>query len=156
MESFLESLKGFLTPVWLWLVAGIILLILELELPGLILFFFAVGAFVTAVVCIIPDVPLSIQLLVFLVVSVVSLVLLRKCLKNIFYGYTKSESNESVIEQDFKGKKVVVTSNIAPGRPGKVEFNGTDWKAEADEEILADTLVEIVDIRNLSLIVKKV
>ncbi|AQQ70252.1 hypothetical protein SMSP2_00596 [Limihaloglobus sulfuriphilus] len=156
MDSFLETLRGFLSPVWLWLVVGIILLILEFEIPGLIVFFFAVGAFATAVVCLIPDVPLSIQLLVFLTVSIVSLLLLRKYLKNIFHGYTQSNPDESVIEEDFKGKKVLVISGIAPGRPGKVEFNGTGWEAEADEEIPADSLVEIVNIRNLSLIVKKV
>ena len=156
MESFIETLRGFLSPGWLWFIAGMVLLILEFEMPGLIVFFFGVGAIVTAVLTWLLPIPLAVQLGIFLVVSIASLVLLRKYLKSIFYGYTNSEDNESVLEEDFKGKRVIVISDIAPGRPGKVDFQGTHWKAEADEEIPVDSLVEIITNHNLSLYVKKV
>lgn len=156
MESFIESLREFLTPGWLWFLAGMLLLIIEFGMPGLIALFFGIGAIVTAIFTWIFPIPLAFQLTIFLIVSVASLVLLRKHFKTIFYGYTKSGESESIIEEDFKGKRVVVTSDIAPGRPGKVEFQGTQWIAEADEEIAADSLVEIITNRNLSLYVKKV
>jgi len=56
--------------------------------------------------------------------------------------------------EEFIGQKAVVKEKITPKAGGKVEFHGTNWLAEADEEIAVETVVEIVGKENITLKVK--
>ena len=73
-------------PAVIWFLIGLGLLLLELVLPGLVILFFGTGAWVTALVCAIADIRLNVQILIFLVASLLGLVLLRKYLKNRFFS----------------------------------------------------------------------
>ena len=44
----MDALKGFMRPEFVWAVVGMLLLLAEFGLPGLIVFFFALGAFLVA------------------------------------------------------------------------------------------------------------
>jgi len=59
------------------------------------------------------------------------------------------------MDDDFIGKRAVVTETIIPHKSGKVEFNGTLWGADAAEEIAVGENVHIVSKDNLMLKVKK-
>jgi membrane protein implicated in regulation of membrane protease activity len=48
----------------------------------------------------------------------------------------------------------VVKERITPAIRGKIEFHGSNWEAEAYEEIQPGTTVEIIDKKNITLIVK--
>jgi len=150
----MESLKEFLKPELIWFLIGILLLVMEFVMPGLIIAFFGFGACVVALVCLLTDISLNTQLLIFIGASVLSLLLLRKWLKGIFLGHTTSKQNLHEDIAEFVGQKVVVKENIVPNLPGKVEFHGTNWQAEADEEIAAGAVVEIIGKDNLTLKVK--
>ncbi|HPQ97289.1 MAG TPA: NfeD family protein, partial [Thiolinea sp.] len=64
---------------WHWLVVGVLLLALEVFVPGAILMWFGFGALVTgAVLWLIPDLDMSWQLLLFSLLSVASLILWHK------------------------------------------------------------------------------
>ena len=91
---------------------------------------------------------------IFIGSSVLSLVLLRSWLKGMFLGHVTAEQDLSQDLNDFIGERAVVTQAIAPKRPGKVELHGTNWTAEADAEIAAETPVEVVAKENLTLKVK--
>ena len=65
-------------PELVWFIIGLIFFLLELVLPGFFIFFFGVGAWVTALLCLIAEPGVNIQALVFAVTSVLSLVALRK------------------------------------------------------------------------------
>ena len=79
---------------------------------------------------------------------------LRKWLKGIFIGHITSKQDITENLKEFVGQKAVVKEQITPKLSGKVEFHGTNWAAEADEEIAAGAVVEIIGKDNLTLKVR--
>ncbi len=144
----------------IWFIAGVIFFLAELAIPGFIIFFFGVGAWVVAILALFGLDNLTIQLIIFVVVSVLSLIIFRKKGKSIFRGKEKTfeSQDDGKLEEfieDFVGKKAKVISDIIPGDiNGKVEFRGTQWKAESDEEIKTGAIVEIIARDNITLKVK--
>jgi membrane protein implicated in regulation of membrane protease activity len=150
----MESLKEFLKPEVIWFLVGLVLLLMEFAIPGLIVFFFGVGAWIVAVVCLFTEVSLNWQLGIFIGSSVLSLVLLRSWVKGIFLGHVTGKQDLTEELKDFVGERAVVKEAITPKRPGKVELHGTNWEAEADVAIPEGADVEIVGKDNLTLKVK--
>ena len=142
-----------LNPAFWWIIIGIILMICEFAVPGLILFFFGIGALVTALATWLLPLSLTWQLAVFVTASLVSLFGLRRLLKPIFMGRTTAVNPDALTEGlvDAEG---VVSAAISPGAPGKVTVNGTGWKAESEEELNEGQAVVVVGQRSLTLIVK--
>ena len=149
-------LKEFLKPELIWFLVGFVLVLCELVIPGLVIVFFAVGAWVVAAVCLVSDPSLNVQLGVFIVSSALSLLVARRWVKSVFKGFGAAKQDMNVDMDDFVGQRAVVTKAIAPGTPGKVEFHGTDWNAEAQEEIGVGVSVEIIQKDNLTFNVKTV
>jgi membrane protein implicated in regulation of membrane protease activity len=150
----MDIIKDFLRPEIIWFLVGLVLLILEFILPGLIIAFFGVGAWIVALVCLITDISLNTQLIIFIISSVLSLLCLRKWLKGIFLGHSGSKQNLEENLEEFIGQKAVVKEKIMPNSGGKVEFHGTNWLAEADEEIAEGATVRIIGKDNITLKVK--
>lgn len=152
----MPELKEFLKPEIIWFLVGIALLMLEFVLPGLIICFFGIGACVVAIACLLFDISFNSQLIVFVISSVVLLLSLRKWFKSIFMGHITGKQNISEQFSEFVGERAVVKSSISPKLGGKVEFHGTDWQAQADEEIPEGSVVEIIGKENITLKVKAV
>jgi membrane protein implicated in regulation of membrane protease activity len=150
----MENFKEWLKPELIWFIAGLIMLLAEFAMPGLIIFFFGVGACLVALICLFTDISINLQLTLFLIASILLLVSLRKWLKNIFVGRTGQKESADELLQEFVGKKAVVTREIDPQTRGKVEFHGTNWNAEADQIIDEGTSVEIIGKNNITLKVK--
>jgi membrane protein implicated in regulation of membrane protease activity len=150
----MENFKEWLKPELIWFIAGLIMLLTEFAMPGLIIFFFGVGAWLVALICLFTDISINLQLTLFLIASILLLVSLRKWLKNIFVGRTGQKESADELLQEFVGKKAVVTREIDPQTRGKVEFHGTNWNAEADQIIDEGTSVEIIGKNNITLKVK--
>ena len=155
----LDAIKDFLKPELIWFLVGLVLLVFEFIMPGLIIGFFGVGAWIVAIICLLSAYvtgSINTQLIIFIIASVLSLLLLRKWLKGIFIGHVKSKQDMTEDLNEFIGERVVVKEKITPKAGGKVELHGTNWEAEADEEIAAGTVVEIIAKDNLTLKVKVV
>jgi len=150
----MDAIKEFLKPEIVWFLVGLALLIMEFMLPGLIIAFFGIGACTVAIVCMITDIGINTQLIIFMVSSVLSLLCLRKWLKGIFLGHVKSKQDIREDLQEFIGERALVKEKISPKAAGKVEFHGTNWAAEADEEIAEGATVEITGKENITLKVK--
>jgi membrane protein implicated in regulation of membrane protease activity len=150
----LDAIKDFLKPEIIWILIGMSLLIMEFMLPGLIIAFFGVGAIIVAIVCLITDISVEAQLIIFIISSVLSLLCLRSWLKGIFMGHVKGRQDMTEDIQEFIGERAVVVEKIMPKSRGKVELHGTNWTAEADVEIEEGTAVEVVAKDNLTLRVK--
>jgi len=150
----MESIKEFFKPEIIWFIIGIALLVAEFAIPGLVVFFFGVGACIVATLLLIFDLSLTWQLLIFLASSLILLFSLRRWLAKIFIGRTIGEVEYQEIEDDFIGRRGMVTTEIKPNIPGKIELNGTGWKAEADDVIKKGTPVEIIGKDNITLKVK--
>ena len=150
----MEWIKEYLKPELIWFLVGLIMLLFEFALPGLIIFFFGVGAWVVAGLCFFFPLSTAWQLLIFLVTSVVCLLVLRKLLKRIFFGRIVDDPNASEDVDENIGKEAVVKTQIAPHAPGKIELNGTLWKAVSDHTIEVNSTVVITAKDNLTFTVK--
>lgn len=140
-----------------WFLIGIGFMLLEFIIPGFIIFFFGAGAWIAALATVVGIDNLNVQLLVFLISSILLLVLLRTRVKRYFEGKVSKKDLADELIESVKGEKAIVVNDIFPNKiGGKVEFHGTHWNAEADEEIKKGEVVEIVERRNLVLKVKKI
>jgi membrane protein implicated in regulation of membrane protease activity len=141
-------------PALWWTLVGVLLMISEFVIPGVILFFFGLGALLTALLALLmPQLTLDWQLGIFLIASLVSLFSLRRCLKKTFTG--KKQGHNIEISEGLSGEEGVVTQAIAQGAPGKIMLHGTVWKAESEENIEEGKTVEVVSQKSLTVIVKQ-
>jgi membrane protein implicated in regulation of membrane protease activity len=146
------STSIFSRPELVWFIIGLFLFLLELVLPGFVIFFFGVGAWLTALLCLIANPGINLQVIVFAITSVLSLLLLRKMIQNRFF-FSKEELSKEV-EDEFSGKEAMAVTDFEPGNNGKVEFKGTTWKAESLSSIHKGDKVIIKEKEDFKLIVK--
>lgn len=143
-------MDDFSNPAVMWFIAGFILFLLEFALPGFILFFFGVGAWIVALLALLFDISLNTQLVVFLTASVLTILLFRKSMQKIILVKKKS----SEIEDEFIGKIARTETAITPTKNGKVYFKGTSWDAASEDVIGPDENVTIIGNESILLIVK--
>jgi len=136
-----------------WFYLGIILIILEVMTPGLVSIFFGLSALVVALITFfVPGLPEPVQWVLFSVFSVLFILLLRKTLKKTFSGTTEVTGDTA---DPYTGKRAVVVTRITPTEPGRVEFNGSNWTAESEQELEVNTPVTIKCKKNLTFTVEK-
>lgn len=152
----LDAIKEYMAPELIWFVVGFVLLMLEFALPGLIIFFFGVGAWIAALVCWVAHVSFNVQMAIFLVASVLSLVVLRNWLKGIFYGHIENTQELTEEMKEFVGECAQVVEAIGIKKHGKVEIHGTRWAAQADQDIAEGDTVTVLSKDNLTLTVKPI
>ena len=141
-------------PGLMWLSIGVILFVLEMAVPGFVLFFFGLAAWITALGCYLFSWNLTTQLAVFLVSSLITLFSLRSVVKKVFMGDSKDDEADSLMAKG--GEKCVVSAAITPPAAGQVKFSGTFWRAEANENIAEGEVVEIVKQKDLLITVQKI
>lgn len=143
------EIKELLTPPVIWFLVGLVLLLLELAVPGLIIFFFAIGAWIVALCLLVFDMSLAIQLLVFVLSSVLSLILMRNILRKKFFK--EDDSIQGSLEEEFIGKTGIAETKLIAGKPGKITFKGTLWNAIADTDIDKGATVRVVSKDSITL-----
>ncbi|WP_432711847.1 NfeD family protein [Pedobacter sp.] len=144
-------MQDFLNNAVLWFGFGLVLFLLEFALPGFILFFFGIGAWIVALLSLFTDISINTQLAIFLVSSVGSAALFRNYIKTKF-GIDKKAPQ--MLEDEFVGKIALAETAIASGVNGKVEFKGTSWDASSNDLIAPGESVIITATHSILLIVK--
>ncbi len=136
---------------FVWAIIGILLMAAESLTPGFWVIFFGAGGLVTgALTWLVPGLSgrWHLQVLLWLGSSSLLLALLRRALQSRFGGRR--------VPEDSIGSRAVVVEAIAPGRPGRIRFAGTTWRAESyDEEIAAGETVEILARDSLTYFVSR-
>ena len=129
----------------IWFLIGLPFFIAEMAIPGFILFFFGVGAWVVSIVtAIFPDISFNQQILLFSISSIGSLLILRNYLKSVFLG-VQDEGNDSYNPLKDGDNLAVVTKDIKEGSYGEIKFKGTFYKAKSDKDIKVDQNVKVLD-----------
>lgn len=135
-----------------WLVVVVVMAIIEIITLGLTTIWFAGGALVAFLACLL-GANLIVQIILFVLVSLLLLGFTRPfAVKFINKDRTKTNA-ESLI-----GKDGVVLQDIDNLKAnGMVSVSGQEWTARSadDTVIVKDTVVEIVEIRGVKLIVKQ-
>ena len=135
-----------------WLIVFVVLLIVEIATMGLTTIWFAGGALVAFLAAYI-GFSVVVQVIAFLIVSILLLVLTRPLAVKFFNQEREKTNAESLI-----GQKAVVREEINTLQAtGRVEVNGMEWSAKTDESeiIEVDTIVMIRGIQGVKLIVEK-
>jgi inner membrane protein len=139
----------FSKPEIVWFIIGLVLFLLELVIPGFVIFFFGVGAWLTALLCLIADPGINIQVVVFAITAIASLLAFRKMIQKKFF-YVREDRSDAV-EDEFTGKEAIAVGDFGLDKRGKVDFKGTSWKAESNTEIKAGQTVIILEKENFLL-----
>lgn len=151
MYNFLNVI---ISPALVWFFLGFILFIAEFLAPGLILFFFAFSAILVSLLYLFIPISLDIQLLTFILLSVLSLLILRKRFKNLFYGKSLSaDENES---EGYVGKVVTVSTAVSKDKMGKVEFQGSYWNCISNDTLAVGDTARIIKKDNITLHVEAI
>jgi membrane protein implicated in regulation of membrane protease activity len=122
------------SPSLIWFLIGVVFLIAELLVPGFILIFFTAGSWIAALIILLINIELSIQILIFIVSSLILLFTLRKYSLKTFKGATRESIDDNYAASKI-GKKAIVTKTITPTVPGEIKVIGSFWRAIADIEI---------------------
>ena len=142
----------FSRPELFWFIVGLGLFLLEFVIPGFFIFFFGLGAWITALVCLISNPGTNIQIVIFAITSVLLLIVLRRIIQKKFLNSKGSQSED--VEDEFTGKEALATTDFGGIKTGKVEFKGTTWTAESISEIKEGQRVIIIEKENFKLIVE--
>jgi inner membrane protein len=110
---------------WIWVLIGFLLLALELVTPSLHIGFFGIGAIVVGLLVGLGlDIPLWLQLLLFVALSLLLLFILRKPLRKRFDSSTGKPEVDSI-----RHEAAVTLERIAVNAIGKAELRGAPWSA---------------------------
>jgi membrane protein implicated in regulation of membrane protease activity len=142
----------FSKPELFWFLIGLGLFLLELATPGFFIFFFGLGAWITALVFLIGEPGTNLQIIIFAVTSGLTLIGLRRIIQKKFF-YSKDSRSEDV-EDEFTGKEAIAKADFGSDMNGKVEFKGTMWNAESKAEIKEGQRVIIIEKDSFKLIVE--
>lgn len=135
-----------------WLIAFVILLVIEIATLGLTTIWFAIGALAAFLVAYL-GFGVALQVIIFLAVSIILLVLTRPIAMKYFNQERQKTNADSLI-----GKKAIVIEELRPLQGlGRVEVNGMEWSAKTDgaDTIEAGEIVSITGIQGVKLIVEK-
>jgi len=137
-----------------WLILFVILIVAEIATLGLTTIWFAGGCLAAFLVSLL-DASLPIQIIVFLVVSVVLFIWTRPLLMKYFNKDREKTNVDSVI-----GKSAIVLNAIDNVHSaGTVELDGMEWTARAskdDDVYQVGEVVRVLEVQGVKLIVEKV
>lgn len=134
-----------------WFILGLFFLFMELAVPGFVIFFFGVGAIITAAMTwLLPECSLVTQGLCFSLCSILSLVIGRFWIIPKF----KRPATEADADPDgIVGSVVEVVAAIEPPRAGRVLLHGSEWTATADRPVAKGAMVTVTARNNITLTV---
>ncbi|MDY6781863.1 MAG: NfeD family protein [Cyanobacteriota bacterium] len=114
-----------LSPTLVWSVAGAILCLMEFFFPtAFIEFMMGLGALLVAGVCLlVPGLPFTLQVALWLVFSVILVALSRR--------YLSPKRPTTIAGEDSQGETL---TEIPPGKTGRVLYEGNSWRARCDLE----------------------
>lgn len=122
-------MPGFIDMTVVWLVAMIILLIIEGVVPGLVSIWFALGA-LAALISALFGAPIWLQIVWFFLVSIISLALTRPLAKKYVNSRVQPTNADAVI-----GKDCIVVEDIDNILGvGAVVVGGKTWSARSVDE----------------------
>ena len=148
-------IEFFTSNLWLiWVIVSIVCLILELSSGDFFILCFAIGAAVSAIVagC---GANLTVQIIVFAVVSVLSLLLVRPTLLKKLHKTNRERLSNA---EAMIGQQGRVSEDIEAGGYGRVAIDGDDWKAVSADgsAIEKDVRVRVVKMDSIILTVEPI
>lgn len=140
----MESLNFF----WYWIGTAAVLFIFEIVSPTFGALFAGVAALVTALLAYFLISNIYLQLVVFSVLTILSLFTVRPLFLKKFYSHQEMPSRMD----DLIGKYGIVSEDIKnPEELGRVTIGGTDWSAQSNTPLTKGQRVKISSLDGLVL-----
>jgi membrane protein implicated in regulation of membrane protease activity len=128
-----------LTPA-LWIIAGLVLTVLEMIVPGLVIIWFGIAGVVTGILAFfVPN--QFVQFSVFVTLSGLMVVFSQRIARRITHA-----EPELVGANRWVGTTGQVIAVIKPPEFGRVKVHGEEWRATATREIPAGGMVRVVAV----------
>jgi membrane protein implicated in regulation of membrane protease activity len=139
-----------------WIVAGVVLLGIELHHLAFYAVFAAAGCFAAAIVAVaLPD-AILLQALAAVAIAVLGILLLRPRVNAALQHHRRTGDRSPGVHGGLVGQEVVTLDRVGgPGRAGHVRLAGENWLAVsgADQPIPAGTTVLVTAVDGTTLIV---
>lgn len=139
--------------LYIWLVLAIVLAITELVTAGLTTIWFSVGALASLLLVLCGVDNITVQIVVFVLVSLVSLIATRPLVKKYINKKVQPTNADRCI-----GKEAFVTEEINNIlSKGAVKINGIEWSARSEDNSVIENgaKVKIISIDGVKVIVQK-
>lgn len=133
----------------IWFIAGAVLIIAEIVLPGFVIVWFGIGALGAALAALLGAGHI-VQVVVFVLVSIGSLIPAKMFLKK-----KENEPALRVGAERLIGMIGRVIKPVKPGQFGEVKIDGDVWIAKADGEIPIDEEIIVDRIEGTHLVIHK-
>ncbi|MCK5761292.1 MAG: NfeD family protein [Candidatus Izimaplasma sp.] len=136
----------------LWFAAIIIAALIEINTMDLTSLWFSAGALVAFILAL-AGLDIYLQVIVFMVVSLLLLISVRPMVKN----YLKTNIISTNIDR-LVGKVAICTKDINIGERGEVKIDGKYWLAvsSGEADIMIDDKVEVLAIEGVKLVVNRI
>ena len=138
---------------WHWLVLGLLLVLAELAASGgFYIIFFGIAAIIVGLLASAGlGGPVWVQLLLFSVISVASLMIFRTRLLKWFQADPQAPAVDGMV-----GDVAVATEDLLPGSVGRVEYRGAAWSARnnANVAVARGTRCRVIRVEGLMLYVE--
>jgi membrane protein implicated in regulation of membrane protease activity len=133
-----------------WLIFGIILILIELFIPGLIVIFFGVSAILMAGLIYLGFITnIFYQFFLWSILSIILVLTLRKITIKFYPSLEKYQFSKDSLER----KKGIVVEEINPHvGSGRVKISGSYWKAISDDGTIIPVGKEIIVVRQNGLL----
>lgn len=141
-----------LEPVWWnWYLAGVLLMLLELAVPGAIVVWFGLGALATGFITeLCGGLYWPVQFVLFSALSILSLLSGRRLIKQAAPSATSTLNRRL---QRYLGRQSTLKTPIENGT-GRIRLDDTYWTVKGPE-LPAGTIVEITGVEGSMLVVSK-
>jgi len=142
------------SPLVLWTMLGVALVIMELMVTKFIAIFFAGGAFITGI-AVWAGLPTTngLPVIVFTLSSLVLLFAIRARFRHLFVG-TETVRGDSELNREMIGARVTLVSGFEKESPGigQVLYRGSHWQARSEIDVITpDKVVVISDVQSNTL-----
>lgn len=139
-----------LTMAIIWVAVIVLAAIIEAGTMDLSSIWFSAGALFALIIAIIFPEAIPVQVVAFIVVSMLLLIFLRPILKEHMNKNEIKTNADSLV-----GKIAVCTKAIKDGERGEVKIEGKIWTAISNEDVEEHDKVTVLAIKGVKLVVRK-
>ena len=139
----------------IWLIIALILFIMEIFVPSFVLFNFGIGAVIGSFAAGL-NLSTEWQIILFSLGTIMSFFLIRPVMMR--FAYKRSDGSKTNIDAMVGREAKVIEEINHENNRGRVSLDGDVWQARSlgNEVIPSGSSVEIVELKSIVLIVKKI
>jgi len=144
---------GVIGEPWHWWALGAALVGLEILAAGIFLVWFGVAALLTGVVALVVPMDLSVQAMVFAVLSLIVIFPIRRLARKVLPEDAEEVANLNRRGAEMVGRAAKITEPVVNGS-GAIRFGDTRWVVRAESDLEEGTDVRITRVEGGTLFVE--